>query len=117
MDSQLLTLSKATLTSDAHFVELPELLIGSLSGHVVSEANGAERNEAEVEGLQEVPVFFQRREDGSRDKEEARDGQHGEHSGMNNGHQWLGQAPVCVDVRDRPPCAKYHNPLHHSSEE
>lgn len=46
--------------SDAHFVELPEPLISSLSRHVVTQANGAERNEAEVEGLQEVPVFLQR---------------------------------------------------------
>lgn len=36
---------------------------------------------------------------------------------MDNGHKWLGPAPVCVDVHDGPPCAEYHDPLHHSSEE
>lgn len=36
---------------------------------------------------------------------------------MNDGHQWLGQAPVCVDVHDWPPCAEHHDPLHHSREE
>lgn len=128
MDSQLQILpschgnsskskKSSALTSDSHFIELPELLVHSLSRHVVSEADGAERNEAEVEGLEEVPVFLQGREDGGRDEEEARDGQGGEHSGMNDGHQWLGQAPACVDVHDRSPGAKYHDPLHHGSEE
>lgn len=28
--------------SDAHFIQLPELLIGRLSGHIVSKANGTE---------------------------------------------------------------------------
>ena len=105
------------LTSDAHFVELPEPLITVLSGYVVSQADGAQRNEAEVEGLQEVPVLLQRRKDGGRDEEEARDGQHGEQGCVNNGHQGLGQAPAPVDVRDRPPRAEHHDPLHHGGEE
>lgn len=46
--------------SDAHFVELSELLVSSLSRYVVAQAYGAERNETEVEGLQEVPVLLQR---------------------------------------------------------
>lgn len=46
--------------SDAHFVELSELLVSSLSGYVVAQADGAERNETEVERLQEVPVLLQR---------------------------------------------------------
>lgn len=103
--------------SDAHFVELPEPLVSSLSRYVVAQADGAERNEAEVEGLQEVPVLLQRREDGGRDKEEAGDSQQGEQSGVNNGHQWLGKTPTRVDVHDGPPCAEHHDPLHHSSQE
>lgn len=105
------------LTSDAQFVELPIVLICSFSGYVVSQADGGEGNKAEVEGLQEVPVLLQRWEDGSRDEEEARDGQHGEQTSMNNGHQWLWQAPLSVDVHDWPPCAEHHDPLHRSGEE
>ena len=48
------------LTGDAHFVELSEPLVGPLSRYVVSQADGAEGDEAEVEGLQEVPVALQR---------------------------------------------------------
>ncbi|TNN61753.1 hypothetical protein EYF80_027975 [Liparis tanakae] len=40
--------------------ELPELLIQGLSGYVVTQADGAEGDEAEVKGLQEVPVLLQR---------------------------------------------------------
>ena len=36
---------------------------------------------------------------------------------MNNGHQWLGEAPVRVDVHDGPPRAEHHDPLHHSGKE
>lgn len=77
----------AALTSDSHFVKLPELLVRSLSGHIVSQTDGAEGNETEVEGLQEVPVILQSREDGSRNEEEAGHGQRGEQSGVNNAYQ------------------------------
>lgn len=50
----------SALTGDAHFVELPELLVNCLSRYIVSQADGAEGYEAEVEGLQEVPVLLQR---------------------------------------------------------
>lgn len=105
------------LTSDAHFIHLPVLLIPCLSGDVISEANGAERNEAEVEGIQEVPVVLQRREDGSWDEEEEADGQKAEHHGMDDAHHRLRQAPLSVDVGDRPPRAKHHYPLHGGGEE
>lgn len=105
------------LTCDAHFVELPIPLICSFSGNVVSKANGRERDKAEVERLQEVPVVLQPREDGSGDKEKAGDGQYGEHAGVDDGHHRLGQAPLPVDVRDWPPCAVHHDPLHRSREE
>lgn len=103
--------------SDAHFVEFPELLIGGLSRYVVSQADGAEGNEAEVEGLQEVPVVLQRCEDGGGDEEEATDGRGGEDGGMDDGHQRLGHAPAPVEVHDGPARAEHHDPLHHSSEE
>ncbi len=112
-----LSICFTALTSDAHFVELPELLINGLPRYIVSQADGAEGNKAEVEGLQEVPVLLQRREDGGGDEEEARDGQRGEQSGVNDGHQWFGKAPARVDVHDGPPCAENHDPLHHGSEE
>lgn len=107
----------SALTSDPHFVKLPEPLIRGLSRYVVTQTDGAERNEAEVEGLQEVPVLLQCWEDGGGDEEEARDGQSGEQSGVYDSHQWLGQAPAPVDVHDWPPRAEHHDPLHYSSEE
>lgn len=105
------------VNSDAHFVELPEPLVSSFSRYVVTQADGAQGDEAEVEGLQEVPVLLQRREDGGGDEEEARDGHRGEQRGVNDGHQRLGQAPAHVDVHDRPPRAEHHDPLHHGGEE
>lgn len=60
---------------DPQFVELPELLVGRLSGHIIAEADGAEGDEAKVERLQEVPVLLQGREDGGGNEEEARNGQ------------------------------------------
>lgn len=105
------------LTSDAHFIHLPVLLICSLSGDVISEADRAERNEAEVEGIQEVPVVLQRREDGSWDEEEEADGQNAEHHGVDDAHHRLGQTPLLVDVGDRPPRAKHHYSLHGGGEE
>lgn len=56
--------------SDSNLVELPEPLINSLSRYVISQTDGAEGDEAEVERLQEVPVLLQCREDGSWDEEE-----------------------------------------------
>lgn len=105
------------LTSDAHFIHLPVLLIRRLSGDVISEADRAERNEAEVEGIQEVPVVLQRREDGSWDEEEEADGQNAEHHSVSNAHHPLRQAPLSVDVGDWPPRAKHHYPLHGGGEE
>lgn len=105
------------LTSDAHFIQLPVLLIRSLSGDVISEANRAERNEAEVEGIQEVPVVLQRWEDGGWDEEEEANSQNAEHRGVDDAHQRLRQAPLSVDVGDRPPRAKHHYPLHGGGEE
>lgn len=105
------------LTSDAHFIHLPVLLIRRLAGDVISQADGAERNEAEVEGIQEVPVVLQRREDSSRDEEEEADGQNAEHHGVDHAHQRLGQAPLPVDVGDGPPRAEHHDPLHGGGEE
>lgn len=52
---------------------MPELLVVALSWHIVTQANGAEWDEAEVERLQEVPVLLHHREDYSRDEEEAGD--------------------------------------------
>lgn len=105
------------LTSDAHFIHLPVLLFHRLSGDVISKADRAERNEAEVEGIQEVPVVLQCREDSSWDEEEEADGQDAEHHGVDDAHHCLGQAPLSVDVGDRPPRAKHHNPLHGGGEE
>lgn len=105
------------LTSDAHFIHLPVLLIHRLSGDVIAQADRAERNEAEVEGIQEVPVVLQRREDGSWDEKEEADGQKAEHHGVDDAHQCLRQAPVSVDVGDRPPRAEHHYPLHRGGEE
>lgn len=105
------------LTSDAHFIHLPVLLICRLPRDVISEADGAERNEAEVEGIQEVPVVLQRREDSSWDEEEEADGQKAEHHSVDDAHHRLRQAPLSVDVGDRPPCAKHHYPLHSGGEE
>lgn len=92
------------------------LLVLGLSRHVVSQADRGERNEAEVEGLQVGPVL-QRREDGGGDEEEATQGQKGEHSGVNDGDEWLRQIPLPVQVHDRPPCAEHHDSLHHGCEE
>lgn len=36
---------------------------------------------------------------------------------MDDGHQRLGQAPLPVDVRDGPPRAVHHDPLHGGREE
>lgn len=105
------------LTSDAHFIQLPVLLIRCLSGDVISKADCAERDEAEVEGIQEVPVVLQRREDCSWDEEEEAEGQAAEHHGVDRAHHCLRQAPVPVDVGDRPPRAEHHDPLHGSGEE
>lgn len=105
------------LTCDAHFVKLPEPLVGSLPGDVVSQANGCERDEAEVERLQEVPVLLQAREDGSGDEQEAGHGQDGEHAGVDDGHHRLGQTPLPVDVGDGPPRTVHHDPLHGGREE
>lgn len=105
------------LTSDGHFINLPVLLIRRLSGDVISEADGGERNEAEVEGIQEVPVVLQRREDGSWDEEEEADGQNAERHGVDDAHHRLRQAPLSVDVGDGPPRAEHHYPLHGGGEE
>lgn len=105
------------LTCDAHFVQLPKPLVHSLPRDVVSQANGRERDEAEVERLQEVPVLLQAREDGSGDEQEAGNGQDGEHAGVDDGHHRLGQTPLPVDVRDGPTCTVHHDPLHGRREE
>ena len=105
------------LTGDAHFVELSKPLVGPLSWHVVPQTDGAEGDEAEVEGLQEVPVALQRWEDDGRDEEEAGDGHGGEQRGVDHGHEGLGETPLGVDVHDGPVRAEHHDPLHHGGEE
>lgn len=105
------------LTGDAHFVQLSELLVEGLPGDVVTQADGAEGDEAKVKGFQEVPVLLQGREDGGGDEEEEGDGQHGQDGGVCDGHQRLGQTPARVDVLDGLPRAEDHDPLHHGGEE
>lgn len=105
------------LTSDGHFIQLPVVLIRRLSGDVISKADCAEWNEAEVEGIQEVPVVLQRREDSGWDEEEEADGQKAEHHGVDDAHHRLRQAPLPMDVGDRPPRAEHHDPLHGGGEE
>lgn len=105
------------LTSDAHLIQLPVVLVRRLSGDVIAEADRAERNEAEVEGIQEVPVVLQRREDGGWDEEEEAEGQKAEHHGVDDAHHRLRQAPLPMDVGDRPPRAEHHDPLHGGGEE
>lgn len=105
------------LTSDAHLIQLPVVLVRRLSGDVIAEADRAERNEAEVEGIQEVPVVLQRREDGGWDEEEEAEGQKAEHHGVDHAHHRLRQAPLPMDVGDRPPRAEHHDPLHGGGEE
>lgn len=58
------------LTHDSHFVEGSVRLVIAVPRGVVTQANGGERDEAIIEGVYVVPLWFQVREDGCRHQEE-----------------------------------------------
>lgn len=59
--------TKKILTSGSNFVEWTVGLPGGVSGDVVAQSDGGERDEAVVERVQEVPVWLQVREYAGRD--------------------------------------------------
>ena len=67
------------LTCDQHLVEGPVGLAGGLSRHIVTQANGGQRDEAEVEGVQEAPGLLKVGKDGGRHQEA--DGHHDRQQG------------------------------------
>lgn len=105
------------LTRDPDLVELSEFLVVAFSGHVVPQADGAQGDEAEVEGLQEVPVVLQDREHGRRDEEEAGHGDEPQQHGVHDGHRLLGEAPADVEVEDRPARDVHGDALDHRRQE
>lgn len=107
----------AVLTRDANLVQLPELLVVALSRDIVPQADGAQRDEAEVEGLQEVPVFLQHREHSSRDEEEAGHGKQPQQDGMCHGHHLLGETPADVEVQHGPMGDMHRDALDHCRQE
>lgn len=89
------------LTRDANFVERPQGLVPGVSGDVVSEADGCERDKAVIKGIQEVPSGLQlsEYEGGEHDEQGHGDDAHGgqvEHADVeglltgNVAFKWLG---------------------------
>lgn len=105
------------LTCDPDLVELSEFLVVALSGHVVPEADGAQGNEAKVEGLQEVPVVLQDREDCGRDEEEAGHGDEPKEDSVDDSHHLLGEAPADVEVEHGPAGDMHGDALDHGRQE
>lgn len=56
-----------------------------LSGDIIPEANGCQRNEAEIQRLQKVPVLLQADKDPCRDDEEEQCDDDGKADGMYRG--------------------------------
>lgn len=66
---------RSRLTHGAGLVESGRLLVGGGARDVVSKADGGDRDETEVEGVEEGPLGFQAAEDGRWHKEDERDEQ------------------------------------------
>lgn len=88
-----------------------------LSGDIIPEANGCQRDETEVQRLQEVPVLLQADEDPRRDDEEQQGHEEGEAGGVDGGELGLGHRPPMVEVGHWASGHHDHDPLHHSREE
>ena len=108
------------LTCDGQSVQLsvgvvPVLVV--LPGHVVPEADGGQRDEAEVQRLQEAPVLLHRHEDGGGDEEEEDGGERRQARRVDGRQPGPGEAPAPVEVGHRPAGHQHHDPLHHGRQE
>lgn len=113
-------LSAAPLTCDGQPVELrvrDVIIAVGLARHVVPKADGAQRYEAEVERLQEVPVLLQAGEDPRRDEEEHDGHEESQAGGVCSSQPGRRHAPAPVEVGHRPLGHHRHDPLHQQREQ
>lgn len=112
--------SAAVLTCDGQPVQLrvSDVLVAvSLARNVVPEADGAQRYEAEVERLQEVPVLLDAGEDSRRDEEQEDGGEDGEAGGVGSRQPGRRHGPAAVEVGHGPVAHHGHDPLHQQREQ
>lgn len=88
-----------------------------LAGHIVAQADGAQRYEAEVERLQEVPVPLQAGEDPRWDEEQDDGHEDGQASGVRHRQPGRRHAPAPVEVGHGPLGHHGHDPLHQQREQ
>ena len=88
-----------------------------LSGDVIPEADGRQRDETEIQRLQKVPVLLQVDKDPRGDEEEQHGHEDSEAGGVDGGQLGLGHGPAAVEVGHRTSSHQHHDPLHHRGEE
>lgn len=88
-----------------------------LPGDVVPQPHGGQRDEAEVQRLQEAPVLLQGREDPGRDQDEEQDRGQGQAGGVGGGQPGPGDGPAPLDVGQGTVGHQDHDPLDHHGEE
>lgn len=105
------------LTCDAELIQLMQRRLGAPLGHVVPQADGAERDEAEIDRLQEVPVALQRPETDSWDEDEESKGGQPQPCSMCQSHTSQWETPAPVDVPHRPIAHKGQQVLEEAAQE
>lgn len=109
--------SEEKVACDPNLVQLSELLVVAFPWHVIPQADGAQRDEAEVKGFEEVPVILQHREHSGWDEEEAGYGDESQQNSVDDGHHLLGEAPADVEVEDGSAGDMHGDTLNHSRQE
>lgn len=89
----------------------------SLSRDVVPQAHGRQRYEAEVQRLQEAPVFLQVGEDTGRNEDEEQQEDQRQTGGVHGGQRGLAHGPAEVEVGQGTAAHQDHEPLHRHGEE
>lgn len=111
---------RGLLTCNSQPVELRVwvgLFTVGLPGDVIPEADGCQRDETEIQRLQEVPVLLQADEDPRGDDEEDQGHDDGQAGGVYGGQLRFRHGPSTVEVGHRAPGHQDHDPLHHDGED